>query len=89
MRLATIAGLLVALSGMAAGGPAYAQQSCSAHRAACESVCTPNWVSYYYAGSMRRCTASCEPRWQECLRTGTWVDLERRRTGWWEVAKPY
>lgn len=69
--------------------PANAQATCGEHRAVCESVCTPQRVSYTYAGSYRRCTASCEPRWQACLRTGVWVDLERRSGGGSEYAPPF
>jgi hypothetical protein len=69
--------------------PAQAQLSCFEHRAACESVCTPSQVAYYYFGSLRRCTASCEPRMNACLRTGVWVDLERLSTGGTEYATPF
>ncbi|WP_375461049.1 hypothetical protein [uncultured Enterovirga sp.] len=78
-------------SGMAwaAIGPALAQQSCSGHRAVCEATCTPAHVARYHFGNVDRCEASCEPRRQQCLRTGVWVDLERRSTGWSELAVPF
>lgn len=83
-------GALFALAATFAGGhPASAQQSCGMHRAGCESACTPGLVAHVYAGSLRRCTASCEPRWNECLRTGVWVDLERRSSGSVERAPPF
>ena len=83
--------LAVALlaAGTLFAGKADAQMSCGAHRSVCESVCTPDRVAHYYFGSLRRCTDSCEPRWQECLRTGVWVDLERRSSGRTEYAPPF
>lgn len=69
--------------------PASAEQSCSTHMAVCESACTPAHVARYHFGNIDRCETSCEPRRQQCLRTGIWVDLERRSTGWWESAVPF
>lgn len=69
--------------------PGHAQQSCSTHRAWCEAVCTPAFVGYYYGGLPARCLASCDPRWQACLRTGIWVDLERVSSGGPESAGRY
>ena len=65
--------------------PAQAE-TCSGHRATCESVCTPDRVARYYAGSEARCTSSCYPRWSQCMRTGWWADLERRYSGGWQPA---
>ena len=65
---------------------AQASGSCSDHRDVCEAVCTPDRVARFYGGVALRCAASCEPRWNQCLRTGIWADLERRSTGWWEPA---
>lgn len=73
----------------AALAPAAARATCGQHRAVCEQICTPQRVAHVYAGSYQRCTASCEPRWQECLKTGLWVDLERRSTGGAEYAPPF
>ena len=81
--------LLAVLGAVAATSAARAQMSCGQHRAVCESVCTPERVAYVYAGSGRRCSASCEPRWQMCLKTGVWVDLERRSSGGSEFATPF
>jgi hypothetical protein len=81
MRLAlTIAGFALALP-VFGTAPAEAT-SCSSNRASCEVVCTPERIARYYAGSARRCTASCEPRWQQCMRTGIWVHLEDQYPGW-------
>ena len=84
MRTACMA-LIAVATAFVASGPAAAE-GCSAYRATCEAVCTPQRVSRYYFGSIKRCTASCEPRWQQCLRTGAWADLEYRYSGWWERA---
>jgi hypothetical protein len=84
-------GMVVLGSGMAWAmvGPASAQLSCSEGRAICEATCTPAHVAFYHFGNLDRCEASCEPRRQQCLRTGIWVDLERRSSGWSEVADPF
>ena len=89
MRIAAHVLSLSILTFVGALTPAAAQTTCGQHRAACESVCTPNRVAGIYAGSYQRCTASCEPRWQECLKTGIWVDLERRSHGGSEYAPPF
>jgi hypothetical protein len=68
----------------AAPSPARADGSCFSYWAACNAVCTPQRAATYYAGSVRRCASSCEPRFQQCLRSGLWADLERLRTGGWE-----
>jgi hypothetical protein len=83
--------LFVAAAILTAGpiSTARAQMSCGDHRAVCVSACTPSHVARYHFGSLRRCTANCEPRWQECLRSGIWVDLERRSTGGAELAPPF
>lgn len=86
-RLAVLAaGLCVSAGFVSAAG---AQQSCSSGRAGCEAVCTPDRVWRYYGGVSERCTASCTPRWQQCLRSGIWVDLERLSTGYGEPASRY
>ncbi len=87
MRYRFLALVLGAAISAAGSAPADAIQSCSANRTVCESVCTPDRIARYHGGLARRCTASCEPRWQQCLRTGVWVDLERRSSGWWEQAR--
>lgn len=101
MTVRTAEGSLImnrALRGLALGfvvgaalspAPSQAQATCGEHSDACEAVCTPARVARYHFGSLRRCTASCEPRWQECLRSGIWVDLERLSTGRAELAPPY
>lgn len=83
---ASVLGLSLTL-GFATEG--RAQQSCSTHRAWCESVCTPAFVGFYYGGLPARCLASCAPRWQACLRSGIWVDLERQSGGRQEPADRY
>lgn len=88
MRLIVVGIVGIVGSGLAAD-PARAQPSCGEHRAVCESVCTPDRVAQYYFGVLRRCTASCGPRWQACLRTGRWVDLEGRSSGGTEYAPPF
>ena len=73
----------------AAASPAFAGASCLQHRAGCQAVCGPERVARYYFGSYVRCTASCEPRFQQCVRSGVWADLERLSTGWYEPAAPF
>lgn len=80
--LALAAGLLLATIGI---GPVQAL-TCSTYRASCETACTPAKVTRYYAGSARRCLSSCEPRFQQCIRSGEWADLERLYGGGWEKA---
>ena len=84
---------LAALIGVgASSGPALGASqagSCTGGRAICEAVCTPERLSRYYQGSLALCTASCEPRWQQCLRTGTWVHLEDSYPGWHERVSRY
>ena len=89
MRLALTGVLLAAALLPLAGTAARAQMSCWEHRAICESVCTPDRVARYYFGARERCTASCGPRWQECVNTGLWVDLERQTSGGVEYAPPF
>ncbi|MDB5590266.1 hypothetical protein [Enterovirga sp.] len=79
----------IALTALVAASPSEAGQSCTSHRSVCEAACTPAHVARYHFGDVDRCEASCEPRRQQCLRTGIWVDLERRSTGWWEAATPF
>jgi hypothetical protein len=55
--------------------------SCGERANFCEAVCTPERIRRLYAGSAQWCSASCEPRWQQCLRTRTWVHLEGPRAG--------
>lgn len=88
MRLA-LPGLLLAVATSLPVAPARAQTSCWEHRAICESVCTPDRVARYYFGARERCTASCGPRWLECMSTGLWVDLERQSSGGTEYAPPF
>ena len=85
IRLGTAVAIVAAL-GWAHGAAAA---SCSARRDACEAICTPDRIASYYLGSWERCRTSCEPRWNQCLRTGVWVDLERLSTGTLEPAERY
>ena len=90
MRLPLLLGALLATAAVSLpGASASAQMSCSEHREICETICTPDRVARYYFGVARRCTASCEPRWQQCLRSGLWVDLERRTSGGTEYARRF
>jgi hypothetical protein len=82
VRLALTIAITAAIS--AVGASQARAASCSDNRAVCETVCTPERLARYYAGSLRRCTASCEPRWQQCMRTGIWVHLEDQYPGWRE-----
>ena len=68
-------GALAAIGGSGLAPPAQAA-SCGDRAAECEASCTPAKVARYYFGSERRCTASCEPRLQQCYRTGKWTHLE-------------
>lgn len=84
-RLAPLAGLVMMMSAPAA----WAAGSCSTGRLQCEAACTADHVARYYSGSSDRCQSSCVPRWNQCLRSGIWVDLEHRTTGTWEEASPF
>lgn len=71
------------------GAQAVPAESCWGGRAICQRACTPERIRDYHAGSERRCTASCGPRFQKCLVTGTWVHLEDEHPGWHErVSRP-
>ncbi|MBV9078066.1 MAG: hypothetical protein JO048_11340 [Methylobacteriaceae bacterium] len=73
--------LAAALAASATAAPAA---SCSENRDRCEAICTPERVARYYFGGAHRCTASCGPRFQQCLRTGIWVHLEDSQAGFHE-----
>ena len=79
---ARLAWAVAAMALLAATGASA--QSCGAGRDICERSCTPERIRDYHAGSERRCTASCAPRYQKCLTTGIWVHLEDERAGWHE-----
>lgn len=76
LALALALAVVTATPALAAG--------CGENREACEAICTPERIAHYYAGVAARCSASCEPRFQLCLRTGIWMHLEDRYAGWAE-----
>lgn len=88
MRLRTWFGLVaVALVGAEfAGTPVEAmnQPSCSLRARQCELICAARPQVRPYTSRYDRCYESCEPRWQQCLRTGIWVHLEDAYPGWRE-----
>ena len=84
MVMRITASLAVALA-IVSAAPALAA-GCGENRDACVAVCTPERIARYYAGVEARCSASCEPRFQQCLRTGVWMHLEDRYAGWAEPA---
>lgn len=72
----------VVLAGMQAASSA---ETCGTLRDKCEAVCTPDRVARYHFGSERRCTASCTPRWNACMATGLWADLEGVSNHWYAI----
>lgn len=80
MAMRITASLALALA-IVSAAPALAA-GCGENRDACEAICTPQRIAQYYSGVAARCPASCEPRFQLCLRTGTWTHLEDRYAGW-------
>ena len=86
VRRAVAAGLVVGSLAVVPAGAGQASESCGTYRASCQAVCTPERADRYYAGSAARCSSSCEPRWNQCLRTGWWADIEYLYSGSWERA---
>ena len=59
-------------------------ETCTSRANQCDQACAARPTVYPYTSPYDRCAASCQPRWQQCLRTGVWVHLEGRRPGWRE-----
>ena len=85
VRHAALAVFLV-VAGVQAASSA---ETCGTLRDKCEAVCTPDRVARYYFGSERRCTASCTPRWNACVATGLWADLEGVSNHWYAIVDPF
>ena len=49
---------------------------CFSYKQACEAICTPPRIARYYSDNPDRCSASCAPRFYQCVHTGVWVHLE-------------
>jgi hypothetical protein len=78
-----------AIAAWGIASPAGAAESCLGYKQLCEAACTPARISRFYSDHPPRCSASCEPRFYECVRTGIWVHLEDSRAGWREPVNPF
>jgi hypothetical protein len=77
-------GAAVAIPLHASAEPSAMRETCGTRAAQCEATCAARPRMRPYTSPYDRCSESCEPRWQQCLRTGLWVHLEDSYPGWRE-----
>jgi hypothetical protein len=91
MQGKTIGWLVVAM-GLTLGAlaqPAIAEETCSTRASQCDAICAARPPFPPYTSRYDRCAESCQPRWNQCLRTGIWVHLEDAHAGWRERVTPW
>jgi hypothetical protein len=77
------------LAGPAMAQPVAVQSSCSARAGQCQTTCASRPPVFPYTSPYDRCSESCGPRWNQCLRDSTWVHLEDQYPGWRERVAPF
>ena len=69
--------------------PAAAEETCSTRANQCDALCAARPPVSPYTSRYDRCAESCQPRWNQCLRSGLWVHLEDDHPGWRERVTPW
>lgn len=80
---------LASLAGPALAQRVVIQSSCSARAGQCAQTCAARPPIFPYTSPYDRCSESCNPRWNQCLRDGIWVHLEDSYAGWRERVAPF
>ena len=82
MRFGHVFAAAMALATLTA--QAAAAETCSSRASQCDQICAARPNARPFNSPYDRCAESCQPRWNQCLRTGIWVHLEDGQPGWRE-----